>query len=171
MKISFTFFLILFINVAFAQLPKGFVYVKDHIPDIEVELRYCYDNNFVGQNVEGYIENVAILTEEAAEALQKVQAELRKQDLSLKIYDSYRPQRAVNHFVHWAKAVNDTLMKSQFYPDVNKRNLFSAGYIASKSRHSSGSTLDVTIVDNKTGKELDMGSPFDSFGKRLLGLK
>ncbi|TYB70483.1 M15 family metallopeptidase [Bizionia gelidisalsuginis] len=165
MKISVTFFLVLFITTSFAQLPDGFVYVKNSIPDIKVELRYCYDNNFVGENVDGYIENVAILTKEAAMALQKVQVELRKQDLSLKIYDSYRPQRAVNHFVRWAKAVNDTIMKSQFYPNVNKRHLFSAGYIASKSRHSSGSTLDITIVDNKTGEELDMGSPFDFFGK------
>ncbi|MBQ0768515.1 MAG: M15 family metallopeptidase [Bizionia sp.] len=165
MKISVTFFLVLFITTAFAQLPDGFVYVKNSIPDIKVELRYCYDNNFVGENVDGYIENVAILTEEAAIALQKVQVELRKQNLSLKIYDSYRPQRAVNHFVRWAKAVNDTIMKSQYYPEVHKRNLFSAGYIASKSRHSSGSTLDITIVDTKTGEELDMGSPFDFFGK------
>jgi len=165
MKISITFFLVLFITTAFAQLPDGFVYVKNSIPDIKVELRYCYNNNFVGENVDGYIENVAILTKEATIALKKVQVELRKQNLSLKIYDSYRPQRAVNHFVRWAKAVNDTIMKSQFYPEVNKRNLFSAGYIASKSRHSSGSTLDITIVDAKTGEELDMGSPFDFFGK------
>ncbi|SEA66395.1 M15 family metallopeptidase [Bizionia paragorgiae] len=165
MKISITFFLVFFLNTVVAQLPKGFVYVKDSIPDIEVELRYCYNNNFVGENVDGYEEHVAILTAEATEALKAVQKELRKQGLSIKIYDSYRPQRAVNHFVRWAKAVNDTVMKSQFYPEVNKQHLFSSGYIASKSRHSSGSTLDITIIDKKTGEELDMGSPFDFFGK------
>ena len=93
-----------------------------------------------------------------------MQAELAKQNLSIKIYDAYRPQRAVNHFVRWAKVVNDTLMKKQFYPRVDKKNLFRDGYIASKSRHSSGSTLDVTLVNLKTGEVLDMGSTYDFFG-------
>ncbi len=150
--------------VSFAQLPKGFVYAKIEIPSIQVDLQYCGDNNFVGETIDGYNANVAIMTKQTAAALKKVQTELVKQNLGIKIYDAYRPQRAVNHFVRWAKVVNDTLMKQQFYPQVNKRNLFKAGYIASKSRHSSGSTLDITIVDLKTGEALDMGSPYDFFG-------
>lgn len=150
--------------VSFAQLPKAFVYAKIEIPSIQVDLQYCGDNNFVGETIDGYNANVAIMTKQTAAALKKVQTELVKQNLGIKIYDAYRPQRAVNHFVRWAKVVNDTLMKQQFYPQVNKRNLFKAGYIASKSRHSSGSTLDITIVDLKTGEALDMGSPYDFFG-------
>lgn len=159
-------FLFAFINLsAFAQLPRGFVYVEDVIPDIQIELRYCLNNNFVGQPIDGYNAEVCILSNQAALALKKVQDELKKQNLTLKVYDAYRPQRAVNHFSKWAKRVNDTLMKQKFYPDVDKRNLFKEGYIASRSRHSSGSTLDLTIVDLKTGRALDMGTPYDYFGK------
>ncbi|WP_452223139.1 M15 family metallopeptidase [Lacinutrix chionoecetis] len=158
------FLLTLFSLLSFAQLPEGFVYAKSEIPAIKVELRYCSENNFVGEIIDGYNAEVAIMTKQTAEALKKVQAELAKENLSIKIYDAYRPQRAVNHFVRWAKVENDTLMKQQFYPRVDKKNLFKAGYIASKSRHSSGSTLDVTIVNLETGEELDMGSPYDFFG-------
>lgn len=164
MRFKFAFLLIFMTTFCFAQLPDGFVYVKDVIPNIDVELRYCTDNNFVGEAIDGYKENKAILTKEAAASLKKVQVELEKEGLSLKIYDAYRPQRAVNHFVRWARQVNDTLKKAEFYPRVKKKNLFKAGYIASKSRHSSGSTIDLTIIDLKTGEELDMGSPYDFFG-------
>lgn len=164
MRFVFSFLLTLYSLVAFAQLPEGFVYAKTEIPSLQVDLQYCNDNNFVGEIIDGYNANVAIMTSQTATALKKVQTELAKQNLSIKIYDAYRPQRAVNHFVRWAKVVNDTLMKQQFYPRVDKRNLFKEGYIASKSRHSSGSTLDVTIVDLRTGKALDMGSPYDFFG-------
>ncbi|MFD2823241.1 M15 family metallopeptidase [Lacinutrix iliipiscaria] len=150
---------------AFAQLPDGFVYVEDEILDIQLEMRYCLNNNFVGQPIDGYHAEVCILTKEATHALKKVQEALKKQNLGLKIFDAYRPQRAVNHFSKWAKNVNDTLMKQEFYPEVDKRNLFNEGYIASRSRHSSGSTLDLTIVDLLTGEELDMGTPYDYFGK------
>lgn len=164
MRAVFTFLLSLSSFLTFAQLPDGFVYVKDVVPTIETELRYCGDNNFVGTTIDGYTNDIAILTVEAAKALKKVQADLAKQNMSIKIYDAYRPQRAVNHFVRWAKVENDTLMKSVFYPRVKKKNLFKEGYIASRSRHSSGSTLDVTIVNLKTGEVLDMGSPYDFFG-------
>ncbi len=165
MKLRCIFLIVLFNLTAFAQLPEGFVYVDDIIPDIKIEIRYCLNNNFVGQPVDGYNAEVCILSKQATLGLKKVQDELKKQNRSLKIYDAYRPQRAVNHFSKWAKNVNDTLMKQQFYPEVDKRNLFKEGYIASRSRHSSGSTLDLTIVDLKTGKELDMGTPYDYFGK------
>lgn len=165
MKMKLAFLLFLLQSTVFAQLPKGFVYVDDVIPDIQLELRYCLNNNFVGEPVAGYHAEVCILTAQAANALKKVQEALKKDSLSLKIFDAYRPQEAVNNFSEWAKNVNDTLMKQQYYPEVDKRNLFRDGYIASRSRHSSGSTVDLTIVDLKTGKELDMGTPFDYFGK------
>ncbi len=147
-----------------AQLPKGFVYVSDSIPDMEVELRYFGSNNFVGKPIEGYNTNRLILTAEATKALKKVHEELLMKNLCLKVYDGYRPQQAVNHFIKWARDWNDTINKQQFYPDVKKRNLFKAGYIASRSGHSKGSTVDLTIIDGNTGKELDMGSPYDFFG-------
>ena len=164
MRFVLSILLTLYSFIAWAQLPEGFVYAKTEMPNIKVELQYCNDYNFVGEIIDGYNANVAIMTDQTAVALKKVQVELKKQNLSIKIYDAYRPQRAVNHFVRWAKVVNDTLMKQQFYPRVAKKNLFKSGYIASKSRHSSGSTLDITIVDLETGEELDMGSPFDFFG-------
>jgi D-alanyl-D-alanine dipeptidase len=146
------------------KLPKGFSYVKDIAPTIKQELRYCSNNNFIGTSINGYEENVLIITTQAATALKKVQTELLKKELSLKIFDAYRPQKAVNHFVEWARVINDTLMKQQYYPSVNKRHLFKKGYISSRSGHSRGSTVDLTIIDLKTNKELDMGSPFDFFG-------
>lgn len=147
------------------DLPDGFVYAKDVIPDIDVELRYFSSNNFVGDTINGYKSNVLILTKEAAEALKKVQHELQQQNLCLRVYDGYRPQRAVNHFMSWAKDLNDTIKKQQFYPDVEKRHLFREEYIATRSGHSRGSTLDLTIIDGNTSIPLDMGSPFDFFGK------
>lgn len=146
------------------NLPKGFSYIKDIAPTILSELRYCHENNFMGTPVNGYEENILIATTPTAKALKKVQDELATKNLGLKIFDAYRPQTAVNHFVKWARILNDTIMKEQYYPEVNKRYLFKQGYIASKSGHSRGSTVDLTIVNLKTGEELDMGSPFDFFG-------
>ncbi|MBU2928509.1 M15 family metallopeptidase [Winogradskyella psychrotolerans] len=146
-------------------LPDGFVYAKSIIPDLDVELRYFSENNFVGDTIDGYKANRLIVTKGAAEKLKLVQDELQQQNLCLKIYDGYRPQRAVNHFIRWARALNDTINKSIFYPEVQKKNLFKAGYIASRSGHSRGSTVDLTIMDGETGEPLDMGSPFDFFGE------
>ncbi|WP_298904929.1 M15 family metallopeptidase [uncultured Psychroserpens sp.] len=146
-------------------LPEGFIHVKDVIPDIEVELRYYSKNNFVGDTIVGYKANTLILTKQSAEALKKVQDELQDQNLCLLVYDGYRPQRAVNHFMRWAKDLNDTINKQQFYPNVEKRHLFKEEYIASRSGHSRGSTLDLTIIDANTNEPLDMGSPYDFFGK------
>jgi D-alanyl-D-alanine dipeptidase len=149
---------------SFGQLPNDFADVQEEIPTIKIELRYFSDNNFVGTKVDGYEANVVILSSQATKALKRVQYELLKDSLSLKIYDAYRPQRAVSHFWRWAKDVNDTLTKQQFYPNVKKKNLFKEGYIATRSGHSSGSTIDITLVDLKTNKELDMGTPYDFFG-------
>lgn len=151
-------------SVQAQKLPKGFSFVKDIDPTIKRELRYCGHNNFLGVPVDGYEEDILITSTLTAKALKKVQDTLRKKGLSLKVFDAYRPQTAVNHFVRWAKKANDTLTKSEFYPKLKKRNLFKLGYIASKSGHSRGSSVDVTIVDIKTEKELDMGSPYDFFG-------
>ena len=146
------------------QLPKGFVYLSSIDASIKSELRYYSNNNFIGKSINGYKSNTVIITELAAKSLKKVQQKLLQFNLSLKVFDAYRPQQAVNHFVKWAKDLNDTLMKQQYYPKVSKNNLFQFGYIASKSGHTRGSTVDLTIVDLKTNKELDMGSPYDFFG-------
>ncbi|TXE16682.1 M15 family metallopeptidase [Psychroserpens burtonensis] len=147
------------------RLPDGFVYVKDIIPDLNVQLRYFSTHNFVGDTIAGYKGNRLILTKQSAEALKKVQNDLQDQNLCLMVYDGYRPQRAVNHFSRWANDLNDTLQKREFYPKVNKRHLFRDGYIASRSGHSRGSTLDLTIIDGNTNEPIDMGSPYDFFGK------
>lgn len=146
------------------QLPNGFVYLEDVDASIQKELRYLSNNNFIGSKIDGYKNNCVIISEQAAHQLKKVQTELLKKGLSLKVFDAYRPQDAVNHFVKWAKVLSDTLMKQEYYPKVPKSQLFNQGYIASKSGHTRGSTVDLTIVDAKTGKELDMGSPYDFFG-------
>ena len=146
------------------RLPKGFDYVHDIIPDIQLELRYFGNDNFIGKPIDGYKKNVAIMSTEAITALKNVQDELKQYNLSIKIFDGYRPQTAVNHFVRWAKQLNDTVNKQKFYPKVRKKHLFEEGYISSKSGHTRGSTIDMTLVDIITGEELDMGSPWDFFG-------
>jgi len=164
MKSELFFILFLVGFSCFSQLPEGFIDVEKVIPDITVELRYHTSNNFVGRPIDGYQANTLILTKEAAYALQQVQEELENQNLCLKVYDGYRPQRAVNHFMRWARNLNDTINKKIFYPNVEKKNLFKESYIASRSGHSRGSTIDLTIIDGNTGKALDMGSPYDFFG-------
>ncbi|NQV78796.1 MAG: M15 family metallopeptidase [Lutibacter sp.] len=161
------FILILATKSLAQQLPDGFVHLKNIIPTIELEIRYFSDNNFIGKQINGYSKAEAITTKEAAIALKKVQEELEKHHLGLKVYDAYRPQVAVDHFVSWAKILGDTLKKNDFYPNVKKKNLFIEHYIASLSGHSRGSTVDITIIDLSTEKkeELDMGSPYDFFGK------
>lgn len=161
-----TFLLLFFTGLfSFAQLPNGFIYVKDSIPDLDVELRYFTSNNFVGKPIDGYHSNRLILTEQTTHALKSVQAELEDNNLCLKVYDGYRPQKAVNHFIRWAHNLNDTINKHIFYPDVDKKNLFIEEYIASRSGHTKGSTLDLTIIDGNTGKPIDMGSDYDFFGQ------
>ncbi len=152
------------VRLAAGQLPDGFVYLEDIAPGITVELRYCTEDNFIGKRIDGYLEPVCILTRQAAEAMKKVQADLKRFGFGLKIFDAYRPQQAVDHFVRWSKDLNDTKMKSRYYPATAKKDLFKKGYIARRSGHSRGSTLDLTIVefDSKgNARELDMGTPFD----------
>ncbi|QJB55405.1 M15 family metallopeptidase [Pseudodesulfovibrio sp. zrk46] len=144
--------------------PKGFTTLNELIPDATYDVRYYTDENFVGAPITGYEKPLVILTDQAAKALVKVQAELAPFGLGLKFFDGYRPQRAVDHFVRWAKDLDDQKTKPQYYPDVEKDHLFRDGYIAAKSGHSRGSTVDLTIMDLATGQELNMGTPFDYFG-------
>ena len=145
--------------------PDGFLEIQREIPSVILDIRYAGTHNFIGKPIDGYQEPIAILSEEAVLRLKKVQTELKTLGLGLKIFDAYRPQRAVDHFVQWANDETDTLMKAEFYPDVAKNNLFRLGYIAGKSGHTRGSTIDLTLVDLQTGKELNMGSAYDFFGK------
>lgn len=144
---------------------EGFVLVTDVIPDAILEIRYYTDYNFVGEQIDGYEEPVALLTKEAAQALKAANDDLEEQGYCIKIYDAYRPQCAVDDFVDWANDTSDTKMQEYFYPEVNKANLFSEGYIAYHSGHSRGSTVDLTIVDKATGEDVDMGGTFDYFGQ------
>ena len=144
---------------------SGFVLLADYVPGIIQEIRYYSTYNFIGDRIDGYEEPCAILTRKAARALKAVSSEVNVQGYRLKIYDAYRPACAVRHFVMWGIEDQDLRMKPFFYPELEKQDLFSAGYIASRSSHSRGSTVDLTLLDMKTGKELDMGSPFDLFSE------
>jgi zinc D-Ala-D-Ala dipeptidase len=127
-------------------LPTGFVYLKDIDPTIIQEMRYASYHNFIGHPIPYYGASECILTKQAAQALKQVQIELRKQSLSLKVYDCYRPQSAVNYFLAWSKKPEQQQMKAEFYPRVDKKDVFKLQYIAEKSGHSRGSTSDLTIV-------------------------
>ncbi|MBR4176786.1 MAG: M15 family metallopeptidase [Bacteroidales bacterium] len=142
----------------------AFVNLTDVVPDAILEIRYFGTYNFVGTRIDGYEQPTALLTRQAADSLRAVSDDLKAKGYRLKIYDAYRPQSAVDHFVRWGKDLGDTQMKPYFYPNVDKRYLFSLGYIASHSGHSRGSTLDLTLFDMNTEKEVDMGGTFDWFG-------
>ena len=143
---------------------SGFVLLSDYIPSIVQEIRYFSTYNFIGERIDGYEEPIALLTKEAARALKTVANEMNVKGYRLKIFDTYRPTTAVKHFILWGIEDQDVRMKPYFYPDVVKQDLFSEGYIAKKSSHSRGSTVDLTLLDMRTGKEVDMGSQFDWFG-------
>ncbi|GGT47499.1 D-alanyl-D-alanine dipeptidase [Streptomyces purpureus] len=128
------------------KAPEEFVALRSVDPTILQDMRYTTAHNFVGEPVDGYRQPVCILTRPAAHALRQAQRKLLSQGYSLKVYDCYRPQRAVDHFVRWAKDLRDERMKTEFYPRVDKSRLFADGYIAEKSGHSRGSTVDVTVV-------------------------
>ncbi len=144
---------------------SDFVLLSEAVPDAILEIRYYSTYNFVGDRIDGYEEPVALLTKEAAEALKEVSDDLVQKGYRLKIYDAYRPQSAVTNFVNWAQDAEDTRMKEYFYPELEKDVLFPQGYISDHSGHSRGSTLDLTLFDMKTEKEVDMGGTFDYFGQ------
>ncbi len=145
---------------------SDFVLLSEAVPDAILEIRYYSTYNFVGDRIDGYEEPLAFLTKEAAAALKNVSDDLVSQGYRLKIYDAYRPQKAVTHFVKWSKDDKDTRMKAYFYPSLDKDLLFPQGYIAEHSGHSRGSTVDLTLFDMKTEKETDMGGTFDFFGEQ-----
>lgn len=144
---------------------SGFVLLSDVVPHIVQEIRYFSTYNFVGERVDGYEEPVALLTREAARALRTVSNEMMVKGYRLKVFDAYRPVTAVKHFIFWAIEDEDIRMKPYFYPDIEKQDTFALGYIARQSSHSRGSAIDLTLLDMKTGKEVDMGGPFDLFGE------
>ena len=144
---------------------SGFVLLADYVPQIVQEIRYYSTFNFVGDRIDGYEEPCALLTIEAARALKAVSNEMLVQGYRLKVFDAYRPACAVRHFVLWGIEDQDVRMKPYFYPELKKQELFSKGYIAKQSSHSRGSTVDLTLLDMSSGKELDMGSPFDLFSE------
>ena len=141
-----------------------FVTLTDVVPDAILEIRYFSTYNFVGSRIDGYEEPTALLTRQAADSLQAVSLDVMAQGYRLKIYDAYRPQKGVDHFVRWAENITDTLMKPFFYPDLDKSVLFPQEYICERSGHTRGSTVDLTLFDMQTEKELDMGGTFDWFG-------
>jgi len=167
--VVFSFFILLsFTKQKVDEAPpnKNFVYLKELIPKLRSDLRYYGSNNFVGKPIDGYNEPKILLTVEAANALKKVQDELERIGFGLLIYDAYRPQKATDHFIRWGDDMADTLMKDDFYPNIDKKELFKLGYISKKSGHSRGSTVDLTIVSLKTKHILNMGSPYDLFDEK-----
>lgn len=145
--------------------PSGFVLLADYVPGIIQEIRYYSTYNFIGDRIDGYEEPCALMTKKAARALKSVSHEMNVQGYRLKVFDAYRPVSAVKHFVLWGIEDLDLRMKLFFYPELEKQELFIKGYIASQSSHSRGSTVDLTLLDMRTGKEVDMGSPFDMFSE------
>ncbi len=147
-------------------MPADFIDAASVVPGLVVDMRYAGSFNFVGRPIDGYEAPVCILTRQAAEALAEVQAELKDYGLGLKVFDCYRPTRAVADFVRWAKDEADTKMKAEFYPDVDKSELFAKGYIAERSGHSRGSTVDLTLVYLPYESDVPMGTGFDFFSPR-----
>ncbi|MBQ1534184.1 MAG: M15 family metallopeptidase [Erysipelotrichaceae bacterium] len=152
-------------EIKYSDDASGFVLLSEAVPDVILEIRYYSTYNFVGDRIDGYEEPVAILSKEAAEALKQVSDELVAKGYRLKIFDAYRPQKAVTHFMNWALDKDDMRMKEYFYPELEKDVLFPQGYIMEHSGHSRGSTVDLTLFDMGTGKEVDMGGTFDYFGE------
>jgi zinc D-Ala-D-Ala dipeptidase len=153
-------------NAMAKKIPDTFVELSVHIPTINLDIRYFTTNNFVGARIDGYKSPRAYLSLQGADALRNIQSELAIFGLGLKVYDAYRPQQAVDHFMRWAKDPNDIKMKLKYYPEMDKESLFREGYLIDKSSHSRGSAVDVTIVSlHKTNPiELDMGTDWDFFG-------
>ena len=144
----------------------GFVNVGEEIPDVLSDIRYYSSFNFIGERVDGYEEPTALMTREAAEALKAAGSEAAGLGYRLRIFDAYRPQKAVAHCVRWAKDPDDVRMKKFFYPDLEKKDIIPLGYIAEHSGHSRGSTVDLTLFDMAAQQDLDMGGTFDYFGER-----
>ena len=150
----------------FSDDARGFVSIGEIIPEVLLDIRYYTSFNFIGERIDGYEEPVALLTREAARALKAVSDEAAGLGYRLRIFDAYRPQKAVDHFVRWAKNPANIRMKRYFYPDLEKKDVIPQGYIAEHSGHSRGSTVDLTLFDMVTQRDLDMGGTFDFFGEK-----
>lgn len=146
-----------------AEIPDNFVHLREVAPDIVEDVRYYGSDNFIGERIPGYDAPRLILTLEAAQALRLAQLELSYAGLGLKVFDAYRPQRAVDYFGRWADDAADTRKQQRFYPHLQKHELFPRGYLVGQSAHSRGSTVDLTLVDAISYLELDMGTEFDFF--------
>ena len=148
-------------------LPEGFSYLEDICPQIVQDIKYATIDNFTGKIVDGYTSGKAILTTNAANALCEAHKELEQQGLTFLIWDAYRPTRAVQQFLNWGDEPDDYIIKKQYHPTLSKQNLFEQGFISPhNSTHSRGSTVDLTIIDQKTNAPLDMGTDFDFFGEK-----
>jgi D-alanyl-D-alanine dipeptidase len=147
------------------ERPAAFVDAATIVPGLVVDMRYAGSHNFVGRPIDGYEAPRCLLTQAAATALAEVARDLAARGLHFKVFDCYRPTRAVANFVRWARDLDDITGKAEFYPDVDKRSLFQDGYIASRSGHSRGSTADLTLA-RADGREIDMGTPFDFFSPK-----
>ena len=147
------------------QDASQFVNIIDVAPDVILEIRYFGTYNFVGQRIDGYLQPTALMTKRAADSLKAVSDDVMRMGYRLKIYDAYRPQMAVDHFVRWAADIPDTMMRRYFYPEVDTSRLFELEYLMAKSGHTRGSTVDLTLFDMTTEKEVDMGGTFDWFGE------
>lgn len=148
----------------FSLSPAGFCLMSDFVPSAIQEIRYFSTYNFVGERIDGYEEPCALMTHEAARALKSAANEFAVMGYRIKVFDAYRPTLAVKHFLFWALEDTDIRMKPYFYPDIDKEDTLRLGYIAKRSSHSRGSTVDLTLLDMATGREVDMGTPFDYFG-------
>lgn len=147
------------------ELPEGFVYLDEVLEYAFYDIRYYGEYNFVGEQIDGYHAPIAILSEQASNALKKAEQALEPHGYVLLIYDAYRPQKAVEHFSRWAADEQDVKMKEDFYPDIDKKNVFKLGYLSHRSGHSRGSTVDLTLADQETGEPLDMGGIHDFLGE------
>ena len=150
----------------FSDDVSGFVSIGEMIPDVLLDIRYYSSFNFIGERIDGYEEPAALITREAAQALKAGSDEAARQGLRLKIFDAYRPQKAVDHFMRWAADPADIRMKAYFYPELNKDEIIPQGYIAQHSGHSRGSTVDLTLFEMATQEDLDMGGTFDFCGEK-----
>ena len=150
----------------FSDDASGFVSIGEAVPDAILEIRYYSTFNFIGERIDGYEQPTALMTREAAARLREVSGEMTGRGYRLKVFDAYRPQMAVDHFMRWARDAEDIRMKAYFYPDLDKSALIPGGYIAERSGHSRGSTVDLTLFDMAAQKEADMGGPFDFFGEK-----
>ena len=150
----------------FSDNASGFVSLGEELPDLLLDIRYSTGFNFIGERIDGYQAPVALATRETAQALKGAVSEAREAGFCLKVFDAYRPQMAVDHFMRWAADPSDIRMKRYFYPDVEKKDIIPQGYVAQHSGHSRGSTVDLTLFDMASQQDVDMGGTFDFFGER-----